>query len=58
MLMKDILNVFQADWASTPGMKYEDYFQLKPENLKNKPFRYNKILNIISQNIKKVPAFN
>lgn len=36
MLMKDILNVFQADWASTPGMKYEDYFQLKPENLKNK----------------------
>jgi lipopolysaccharide cholinephosphotransferase len=34
--MKDILNVFQADWASTPAMKYENGFELKPENLKDK----------------------
>lgn len=36
MLMKEMLNVFQADWASVPGMKYEDGFELKPENLRNR----------------------
>ena len=37
MLMKDVLNVFQSDWASTPALKYEDSnFDINLNNLKDK----------------------
>lgn len=36
MLMKNLLDVFQSDWATTPALEYEDDFDIKADNLKNK----------------------
>ena len=37
MLMKDVLNVFQSDWASTPALKYEDSnFDINLNNINDK----------------------
>ena len=36
MLMKDVLNVYQADWATTPSMRDTSIGEIKPEIFRNK----------------------